>query len=56
MRNARVTAAGPISDVLTGTAVSDAFGLPVAVDQREGRWSARATPGGPADPISLAEG
>jgi len=44
MRNARVTAAGPISDVLTGTAVSDAFGLPVAVDQREGRWSARATP------------
>jgi iron complex transport system ATP-binding protein len=56
MRNARVVAAGPISEVLTGRAVSDAFGLSVAVDLREGRWSARATPAGPPDPIPRTEG
>ncbi len=56
MRNARVVAAGPISEVLTGRAVSDAFGLSVAVDLREGRWSARATPAGPPDPIPRTDG
>jgi iron complex transport system ATP-binding protein len=42
MRNARLRAAGPVSEVLTGDAVSDAFGVRVVVEQRAGRWSAHA--------------
>jgi len=38
----RVQAAGPIGAVLTGPILSAAFGLPLAVDQRTGRFSARA--------------
>jgi iron complex transport system ATP-binding protein len=44
MRDARLVAAGPVSEVLTGEAVSDAFGLSVVVERRHGRWSAQATP------------
>jgi iron complex transport system ATP-binding protein len=42
LRAGRVVAAGPVDAVLTGAAVSEAFGVQVAVDRREGRWSARS--------------
>jgi iron complex transport system ATP-binding protein len=43
MRGARLVASGAIDDVLTGAAVSEAFGVDVTVDRRGGgRWSARA--------------
>jgi iron complex transport system ATP-binding protein len=44
MREARLVAAGPVSEVLTGGAVSEAFGVPVVVEHRQGRWSAHAVP------------
>ncbi len=47
LRGARMQAAGPVSDVLTGPAVSDAFGVSVAVEHRRGRWSAQAEPTDP---------
>jgi iron complex transport system ATP-binding protein len=43
MRGARLLSAGPVDDVLTGEAVSAAFGVDVVVERREGRWTARAT-------------
>ena len=42
LRDGRVHAAGPLDDVLTAEHLSGAFGLPLAVEQRDGRWSARA--------------
>jgi iron complex transport system ATP-binding protein len=42
MRAGRVVVAGTIDGVLTGAAVSSAFGVEVVVDRRDGRWSARA--------------
>ncbi len=48
MRGARMVAAGRIDEVLTGEAVSEAFGVDVVVEQREGRWTARAE--GPEGP------
>jgi iron complex transport system ATP-binding protein len=42
MREARLVGAGPIGDVLTSTAVSEAFGVDVEVEQSAGRWSARS--------------
>ena len=44
LRDARMVAAGPVNEVLTNTAVSDAFGIDVVVHLSEGRWSARAMP------------
>ena len=38
----RVVAAGPVVEVLTGPVLSRAFGLPLVVESREGRWTARA--------------
>ncbi len=38
----RIRAAGPIEEVLTGPILSAAFGLPLAVEVRAGRFSARA--------------
>jgi iron complex transport system ATP-binding protein len=38
----RSVAAGPVADVLTGPLLSRAFGLPLVVEQREGRFTARA--------------
>jgi len=38
----RAVAAGPVAEVLTGELLSRAFGLPLVVDHREGRFSARA--------------
>jgi iron complex transport system ATP-binding protein len=40
LRGGRVLAAGPIADVLTSERVSDAFGVPVEVTGRRGRWAA----------------
>ena len=39
----RVVAAGPIETTLTGPALSRAFGLPLAIERVEGRYTARAT-------------
>jgi iron complex transport system ATP-binding protein len=45
LRGARLLGVGRIDDVLTGEAVSDAFGVPVAVERRDGRWTARSATG-----------
>lgn len=37
-----VVAQGPIDEVLTGAVLTRAFGLPLEVEHRAGRWSARA--------------
>jgi iron complex transport system ATP-binding protein len=42
MRAAALVASGPVDDVLTGEAVSDAFGVDVEVERRDGRWTARS--------------
>jgi iron complex transport system ATP-binding protein len=44
IRGARLVASGPVDEVLTGEKVSDAFGVDVVVDRRDGRWSARSSP------------
>jgi iron complex transport system ATP-binding protein len=43
LRRARLVAAGPVDDVLTAAAVSEAFEVAVAVGRSDGRWTARAT-------------
>jgi iron complex transport system ATP-binding protein len=43
LRQGRVTAQGPIADVLTEERLSHAFGLPVALVRLGDRWAARAT-------------
>ena len=42
LRRGRVMAAGPIHDVLTSAALSECFGIALALERREGRWSAFA--------------
>ena len=42
LRGGRLRAAGPVGEVLTDAAVSDAFGVAVAVERHGGRWTARA--------------
>ncbi|MGH2689634.1 MAG: ABC transporter ATP-binding protein, partial [Actinomycetota bacterium] len=37
----RVCAAGPLAGALTSDTLSDAFGLPVTLEERDGRWTAR---------------
>ena len=39
----RNVAAGPVREVLTGTLLSRAFGLPMVVDERDARFTARAS-------------
>jgi branched-chain amino acid transport system ATP-binding protein len=39
----RTVAAGPVADVLTAQQLSRAFGLPLVGDQRDGRFTARAS-------------
>ncbi len=41
MGDGRIVAAGPIDDVLTAEALSELFGLPLALDHRGGRFAAR---------------
>jgi len=42
LREGRVVAQGGIDDVLVDANLSAAYGLPIAVERREGRWLARA--------------
>ncbi|MGC8634492.1 MAG: DUF309 domain-containing protein [Candidatus Limnocylindrales bacterium] len=48
LRRGRVLASGPIESTLSPKVLSACFGLPLAIDVRDGRWSARAAraPGG----------
>ena len=41
----RVVAAGPITDVITGPLLSQAFGIPLQTASVDGRWLARFNPG-----------
>jgi len=41
MADGRVAACGPIADTVTGTILSAAFKLPLRVEERDGRYSAR---------------
>jgi iron complex transport system ATP-binding protein len=41
LRGGRVVAAGPLPAVLTGPLLSQTFGLPLTVEGRDGRWTAR---------------
>ena len=41
LRGGSVVAAGPLDDVLTGEALSGTFGLPLALERTDGRFSAR---------------
>lgn len=38
----RIAGSGPVAEVLTGPVLSRAFGLPLVVERREGRFTARA--------------
>ena len=40
LRDGRVTASGPIDDILTSAALSECFGIDVILERRNGRWSA----------------
>lgn len=40
LRGGRVTAAGPVDEVVTSDAVSAAFEHPIRIERRSGRWSA----------------
>jgi iron complex transport system ATP-binding protein len=42
LRDAKVVAAGLARDVLAAEPLSQTFGLPLAVERRDGRWYARA--------------
>jgi iron complex transport system ATP-binding protein len=42
LRDGRVTAAGPVEETLTADALSEAFGLPLALSGTAGRWAVRA--------------
>jgi iron complex transport system ATP-binding protein len=42
LRDGAVVAAGPVDETVTGEHLSKAFGLPLQVQQRDGRFTARA--------------
>ena len=42
MRRGAVRAAGPLPEVFTEENLSRCFGVPLIVEQRHSRWSARA--------------
>jgi iron complex transport system ATP-binding protein len=42
LRGAALVGSGPVAEVLTGEAVSAAFGVPVVVERRQARWTARS--------------
>jgi iron complex transport system ATP-binding protein len=46
LRGGRVVAAGPIAETMTGPALSECFGIAVAVGHDEGRWRATVRRGG----------
>jgi iron complex transport system ATP-binding protein len=41
----RLTASGPVADVLTSEAVSTCFGMPIVIQRTHDRWTARAEAG-----------
>ena len=41
LRDGSIVAAGPLTEVITTETLSAAYGLPIAVDHRDGRISAR---------------
>lgn len=41
LSHGRISAAGPIHEVITSEKLSDAFGLPLEVEERDGRFAAR---------------
>lgn len=43
LADGRITAAGPVTDVVTGPHVSAAFDHPIEVEHRDGRWNARTS-------------
>ena len=43
LRDGRALASGVLADVLTGPVLSEAFGLPLSVHHRAGRWTATTT-------------
>jgi len=50
LRGGKVLAAGPKADILTGPVLTAAFGLPIEVDARHGRFWARVTAHPPQTP------
>src|SRR5690606_21007048 len=42
LREGRVVASGPIADTLTAEALSESFGMPIALTAEDGRYAARA--------------
>jgi iron complex transport system ATP-binding protein len=44
LRAGRIHAAGPMAEVLTPVLLSQTFGLPLDIETRHGRWSARISP------------
>ena len=44
LRSGAMVGSGPVAEVLTGEAVSRAFGVSVVVERRDGRWTARSVP------------
>ncbi len=42
LREAALVSTGPVTDVLTGAAVSHTYGVPVLVERRDARWTARS--------------
>ncbi|WP_435745250.1 ABC transporter ATP-binding protein [Microbacterium sp. PMB16] len=42
LREGRVVSAGPIAETLTAEALSEAFGMPIALSSEDGRYAARA--------------
>lgn len=45
MKDGRVLAAGPATEMLTSNLISECFGFPIDVHTMEGRWAARAAAG-----------
>jgi iron complex transport system ATP-binding protein len=45
LRDGEARANGPLASVLRDDVLSDAYGLPLAVEARDGRWAARLRPG-----------
>ncbi len=43
LRSGRIVASGAVDEVLTSDHVSASFGLPIEVERRSGRWTARAS-------------
>jgi iron complex transport system ATP-binding protein len=44
LRKGTVLASGPVEQVFTERNLSKCFGLPLIVEHRDSRWTARATP------------